>query len=144
MQVWRHRYGTLTDCSQLANDLQILYGPLVFCIKLSILLLLKRLFCPTGRNVTWYLIQLLIWSNLLFYFADTVVEIWACTPRRKIWKHKTPGHCVDVNKAFIATAAVNVVSDFLILALPICNVLMLQMPAKRKIAISAVFLFGTL
>lgn len=134
----------LTRISKLANSFEILYGPLIFCIKLSILLQLKKIFCPSGRNVTWYLIQLLIWSNLLFYFADTCVEIWECTPRTKIWDPMVPGHCVNINTAFVATAAVNVVSDLLILALPICNVWNLQMPKKRKMTISGVFLFGGL
>ena len=52
--------------------------------------------------------------------------------------------CVNINAAFIATAAVNVVSDLLILALPVCNVWHLQMSVKRKIGISGVFLFGGL
>ena len=116
----------------------------MFCIKLSILLQLKQLFCPPGRNMTWYLIQLLVWSNLLFYIADTCVEIWECIPRSKIWDRMVPGRCVNINAAFFATAAVNVVSDFLMLALPVSNVWNLQMPVKRKIAISGVFLFGGL
>ena len=72
------------------------------------------------------------------------MEIWECTPRSKIWDAMTPGRCVNINAAFIATAAVNVVSDFLILTLPVCNVWNLQMSVKSKIVISCVFLFGGL
>ncbi|KAI9842248.1 MAG: hypothetical protein M1837_007393 [Sclerophora amabilis] len=44
--------------------------------------------------------------------------------------------------AFIATAVINIISDFAMLVLPIGSIWQLQMPKRRKMGLSAVFLTG--
>ncbi|CAD6582658.1 MAG: hypothetical protein ASARMPREDX12_000997 [Alectoria sarmentosa] len=127
---------------KLSNAVEIIYGPLLFITKLSILLLYIRIFVPTHRGARFHWIKFLIWSNFLFYFADTLVEIFQCVPRTKIWNPTIPGRCVNVDIAFVTTAAVNVVSDFSILLLPLICIWQLQMPTRRKLTICAVFAAG--
>ena len=103
-----------------------------------------RIFVVPKTGGLYYTIQFLVWLNALFYFADTMAEILQCVPRRKIWNPTVKGHCINVNAAYITTAAVNVVSDFSILALPLFCVWHLQMPTRRKIGISAMFATGFL
>ena len=112
--------------------------------KLSILLLYIRVFVVPKAGALYYTIQSLIWSNALFYVADTLAEILQCLPRSKIWNPKMEGHCINVSAAFITTAAVNAVSDFSILILPLARVWQLQMPTRRKISVSAMFAAGLL
>lgn len=87
----------------------------------------------------------MIGVNLGFYVAITLVEILSCSPREKYWNVlMTTGHCLDVNDANISAGAVNSFSDFVILLLPLSVIWRLQMPLKRKIGVSAVFLTGLL
>ncbi|MCJ1458495.1 hypothetical protein MMC28_008868, partial [Mycoblastus sanguinarius] len=121
--IWDTPLGKEMQWLKLANAEEIFYGPLIFITKLSILLQYIRIFVPTRRSAMFYSINVLIWTNCLFYIADTLVEIFQCVPRTKIWDPTIPGHCVNVNIAFITTAA-------------------LHMPTRRKLGISAVFAAG--
>ena len=103
-----------------------------------------RTFVVHRPGTLYYAIHLLIWSNGLFYLADTIVEILQCVPRTKIWDPFVKGHCIDVNTAFVATAAVNVISDISILILPLFCVWRLQIPIRRKMGISTMFAAGVL
>ncbi|PYH77223.1 putative ribosomal protein L36e [Aspergillus uvarum CBS 121591] len=132
----------LREFSKLANASQVLYGPLIYITKLSILLLYLRLFAPSTRNTPFWLIQTLIWMNFLFYFADTIVKICECKPRSKIWDQDIPGQCININIPILVTSIVNVVSDFLMLLLPIVCVWRLQMTWWKKMGLSAVFAAG--
>ena len=134
----------LAKGTQLVNVEQILYCPLIFLTKLSILLQYLRIFVPNHAGKLYYTVQLIIWLNLLFYTATALVEIFTCMPRKKIWEPSTPGRCVNIGILVITTGAINVISDFSILMLPLSSIWGLQMPRKRKIALSAVFATGLL
>lgn len=132
----------VSHLAQLANVEEILYCPLIFLTKLSILLQYLRIFVPNHAGKLYYTVLLIIWLNLLFYTATTLVEIFTCMPRKKIWEPSTPGRCVNTGFLVITTGAINVISDFSILMLPLSSIWGLQMPKKRKIALSAVFATG--
>ena len=134
----------LAEGKQLAKVQAILYCPLIFVTKLSILLQYLRIFVPNHAGKLYYAVQFMIWLNLLFYIAVTLVGIFTCTPRKKIWESSTPGRCVNTNVLEITTGTINVISDFSILMLPLNSIWRLQMPRKRKIALSAVFATGLL
>lgn len=130
--------------TQLANVIEIIYNPIIFATKLSILLLFLRIFVPNGRSTTYYTIHVLIWLNLFFYIANVPIEIWPCIPRKKLWTPSLPGHCLNNERVFVAGGAINVVSDFAILLLPVVLISRLQMPLKKKIGVSAIFATGFL
>ena len=87
---------------------------------------------------------LIIWVMLVYYFTDAVLSICICTPREKIWNPLMEGHCLDQNTAWKFHAVFNVVSDFLILLLPLPSVWKLQLPCKKKILITSIFATGIL
>jgi large subunit ribosomal protein L36e len=128
----------------LANVIEIIYNPIIFAAKLSILLLFLRVFVPSGKGATYYVIHTLIWLNLLFYIANVPIEIWPCIPRQKLWKPSIPGRCLNNERVFVAGGAINVVSDFAIMLLPVLLISRLQMPLKKKIGVSAIFATGFL
>ncbi|KAE8154366.1 hypothetical protein BDV25DRAFT_172386 [Aspergillus avenaceus] len=134
----------LVKYSMLANASQVMYGPLIFITKLSILLLYLRVFTPANKSWMYIFSHGLLWFNAAFYLADTLLEIFACTPREKIWHPEVDGRCVNVNVMILATAILNTLSDFSLLILPICAVWRLHMDMSRKLGISAVFAAGLL
>jgi len=131
---------------QWINVSEILYGIIIFFIKLSILLQYLRIFV-TSRNGNMALlvaIQVCIWCCLLFYLIIDIFAISACVPREKIWNPLMSGHCIDTDSEYKATGIFNVVSDFAVLILPIAPLWRLQMPLRRKFGVSAIFATGLL
>ena len=130
---------------QWINVSAILYGIIVFLIKLSILLQYLRIFVPSrkGNELLFVAIQTLIWSSFIFYFVESIFAVVICTPREKIWNPlMTTGYCFDGDATYMASGMFNVVSDFAILILPILPILRLQLPLKRKLMMLAVFATG--
>ena len=99
---------------------------------------------PSHVGLMYWTTHIIIWFNLLLYGAVMFVEIFQCAPRAKIWKPWLPGHCIDINIAFITTAAINIISDVAILVLPMKIIWHLQMPIKRKWGVTAMFGTGVL
>ena len=54
------------------------------------------------------------------------------------------GGCINLKAAFIAASAINVVSDFSILLLPLYHVSRLKIATRRKIGVMAIFAVGIL
>ncbi|GFF76359.1 hypothetical protein IFM61606_03816 [Aspergillus udagawae] len=142
IHIWEVDESDLQRYSKWANTSQIIYGPLIFITKLSVILLYLRVFAPSFRSKTFLCIHALIWLNLGFYFADTIVKIFECSPRAKIWDKTLKGHCININIPIIVTSSINVASDFLILVLPIVSVWRLQMRNSKKWGTSAIFAAG--
>ena len=112
--------------------------------KLSILLQLMHIFAPARERVTYYVCQIMIWFNVLFYISTMLVVIFQCNPRAKFWEPTLPGHCINIEVVDIVAAAINVFSDVVLLLFPITCVWQLQMPNRSKVAVSAVFTTGIL
>lgn len=139
---WDVTLARLTDLLLVYNIIEILYGPLIFVAKLTILLQFKRIFCPSKRGAIYWCIYALIWANLIFYLVDTLVLVFSCTPRAKINHPELPGHCLNSQANFVVTGGWNVFSDFSILTLPLSSIWNLKMSTRRKVQISAVFATG--
>ena len=83
--------------------------------------------------------------TVIFYLAVMLFRIFACMPREKIWNPEVPGTCiVNSDAQIVSTAALNVLSDFVLLILPLARIWQLQIPTHKKWAISTVFATGLL
>ncbi|KAK0511236.1 hypothetical protein JMJ35_005809 [Cladonia borealis] len=125
----------------------ILYGPVMFFIKLSILLQYLRIFAPTRKGNMFIYVgaHICIWVSLVIYLVETIFEIDICTPREKLWNPLlVTGHCFDMYATFQTTCISNAITDFAILILPMPSVWKLQISFKRKILITAIFATGLL
>ena len=137
---------TAAGVPQYTNVVSIMYGLTMFVIKLSILLQYLRIFAPTKqRNSMFWGVHIVIWCNFVFYFVITFFEIFACNPREKYWDVLiTTGSCFNTLAENIAAGAINAVSDFVILLLPQPVIWRLQMPLKKRLQVSVIFLAGFL
>jgi hypothetical protein len=70
--------------------------------------------------------------------------IFPCTPIKKIWNITiTEGSCIDRTPVFMATAVLNMITDVLLLILPIPMVVKLHMPRAQKTALICAFSIGS-
>ena len=112
--------------------------------KISILLLILRIFLSVQRDVFFWLTQGLIAINTIFYIIFFFVPIFLCNPRSKIYNPDEPGKCLRIQALYISSASFNVISDIAMLSVPIYLIWNLQMSVRRKIGISLIFATGGL
>ena len=118
---------------------------MIWIAKGALLYQLMHIFAPTRMGFIYWSIHALLWGNLAFYIVAFLVTMFECIPLDKAWNHEIKGgHCIDLHAAYLATGAVNVISDSLILLLPMLAIWRLRMSPKQKIGISAVFATGFL
>lgn len=124
--------------------LNAIYPILIFLVKSTILLLYIRVLgtCDRTRNGAIGLIVFVF----IYCFAASLGTVFACTPRQRIWDVTVHGgRCIDIKTLLVAVAALNVVSDILILLLPMPLVwYFLRIPRRQKTALTAVFMTGSL
>ncbi|KAL8852626.1 MAG: hypothetical protein Q9221_002506 [Calogaya cf. arnoldii] len=110
----------------------------MFFTKLSLFILYYRIFNPS--KTMRYLIYLGIGFNFVYYTIYLFIYSFYCPNTSK--KALTCSH--EVKVISVATSAINVVSDFYILLIPLAAISNLQLPKKRKLGLFAVFFTGFL
>ncbi|KAF2877772.1 hypothetical protein BDV95DRAFT_588804 [Massariosphaeria phaeospora] len=122
----------------------VFYGLIIMLLKAAILLDWIRIFVPHGqRNAMFWISHAMIWSNVLFYGVGTLVELFQCTPREKIWNPLVEGSCpINMKSHNIASGVINLVSDLIIIGLPQQMIWKMQISRPTKIGISLLFAIG--
>ena len=109
------------------------------------LFLYLRIFPGTSfRLVTHVLIAFIVAVSIAFI----TVTIFQCKPISAFWDKtllKNPAnHCFKAKAFWFSYSVINIVSDVLILLLPISEVIKLQLPRREKVALCGVFSLGIL
>ena len=90
-------------------------------------------------------IHLCIWTTLGFYLCHLVIAVLDFDPCSRVWNFGLDVRkCLEIRGSFRAFGVFNVVSDFVILLLPMQCLYNLHMPIRRKISVMAVFATGSL
>lgn len=120
----------------------IAYCPLLGLAKFSILLLYLKLGPIRWFHVAVYITMfIVIGANFALIFAF----IFACTPVKRGWDITiTEGSCINRAALYIATAVLNMITDILLLLLPIPIVVRLQMPRIQKLGLILIFAIGSM
>jgi hypothetical protein len=91
--------------------------------------------------------RFIIWLNVV-NLANMVAVFFAivfqCFPIEKTWEPFLEGHCVDRRILFVASSSINILTDLLVLGLPLRIFIDLKIPKRTKIALMFVFLLGFL
>ncbi|KAJ5949045.1 hypothetical protein N7454_000629 [Penicillium verhagenii] len=112
----------------------ILYCPMALFVKIALLSILTRIFKPY-RGKVWFIYGFL--GCLCTYYAVAlIVKIRMCAPIPKYWfGDAVDGSCLDQTAALIADSVISVVSDIIILVLPLPLTWSLQMSRNRKLRV---------
>lgn len=90
-----------------------------------------------GCNITIALVA--SWA-----IACTVVGVAQCVPVRRAWDQSVPGGCIDLTIFFICQRATNLVTDLILLVLPIKVVLGLNASLAKRLSLVFGFSMGFL
>lgn len=110
----------------------------VFC-KLSILWLYTCIFSTKTFRIAAYIMMGIVGG---YGVAFLVIFCTNCRPISQQWDPVPGGVCKDVTIEQIASVSVNMVIDTAIVVLPMPPLWGLQMPIRKKIAITGLFSIG--
>lgn len=93
----------------------------------------------------WYCARIIIVVNGINYSIGTFVNIFACSPREAFWNPLIKdSRCINNEIRILFTRGYNVISDIIILILPLRAVWKLWIPTRKKIEIVFLFAIGLL
>ncbi|KAG7409717.1 hypothetical protein LZL87_010051 [Fusarium oxysporum] len=122
---------------------QTLYASDVFLTKICVALFYLRIFpVVTVQRLIWGTIGVAALGMVIF----DILAIAQCQPISFYWTgwdklHE--GHCLGINPLAWAIAAVSIILDVWMLAIPIWQLVRLQMKWQRKLAVAVMFTVGT-
>lgn len=121
--------------------MQVLYNPILALVKSSVLVFMLRL-GGHKTEVRWT-IYILNTLNTLQGAAIFFVVVFQQVPVYAVWTPSiTPTMRIDKVKMFIATAVLTIVTDVLVLVIPVYLFIGLRMRVATKLGLITVFLLG--
>ncbi|EEH39877.2 hypothetical protein PAAG_02066 [Paracoccidioides lutzii Pb01] len=137
---WDLTHGEMIQALKFVFAAQVMYKFVICFTKTSILLLYLRAFY-VRRYFRWgcYLMITFTVATGIAYIPPT---IWQCTPVASFWDRSIPHNCISNRPSWLSYTLVNILSDFMILILPIQEVLRLQLKTRDKVAVIMIFAVG--
>ena len=88
----------------------------------------------------------LVATGICFIWAigGMVPTIVQCQPIATLWNPNLPGRCLDLHQLSLGLAISNLLTDILVLCLPIYMVWTLTLSFRNRVAVSIVFIAGGL
>ncbi len=134
--------GIATIWGKYLVAISIIYFAGVNVPKMAILALYRRLFPnKSNRYVIYALMVILIGLTV----STVVTALVACVPFAANWDPTLPGaRCIDKEAFFIWGSLPNIITDIVMLILPVRIVWNLNTSTRLKIGLTITFLFGSL
>lgn len=120
--------------------LEIIYGFAIAFAKCSILLLYYRIFISSRFRVAIYVLAFIVIS---WGLSDVFVAIFQCSPVRFAWDKAIQGSCINQLAFYRWISMPNIVTDIVMLSLPMPMVWKLHCSVAQRVGLSAIFLMGS-
>lgn len=117
------------------------YTSCITIVKLSILCFYLRVFPNSKLRIAT---QIVIGIVSLWGLGSVLMFFFVCRPFEATWNPLAGGTCSDRIATFLAVGAYNIVSDVIILALPLRTIWTLNTRSQMKVALTVLFLTGLL
>ncbi|KAI0160000.1 integral membrane protein [Hypoxylon sp. FL1284] len=118
---------------------QIFYKLTLNLSKASILFLYLRIFIQRWFRISCYVVLAVILSYMV---ATTGASIWQCTPIERAWDKSVDGTCITITGNWISNASFSVITDVILVLLPVQPIFKSNLPTKQKWALTIVFTLG--
>ena len=122
---------------------QVLYAIGLALVKTSMMVLYHKLFgTKSSMRIAIYVTGTIVWAWAMSIILESFL---LCHPVAFNWNPTLPeGGCGNRNAAFVVAGVLNMVTDFMVMLLPIPYIWKLQLPVGRKIGLSVAFSIGLL
>jgi hypothetical protein len=134
----------LTTWAKFVFIFPIVYVPAAALPKFSLLALYLRVFGtrtnPKSRMVILITIGIVALNMLVNFF----ITFGMCRPLAFLWNKKiVGGSCIDINTWWRWASLANIVTDLIMLFLPVPTIIQIQAPKKIKVGLAVTFLTGS-
>ena len=119
----------------------LIYTACITIVKLSILCFYLRVFPSSKLRIAT---QIVIGLVSLWGLGSLIMFFFVCRPFQATWNPLAEDSCADRISTFLAVGAYNIVSDIVILALPLRTMWTLNTRSQMKVALTVLFLTGLL
>ncbi|CAG7940614.1 unnamed protein product [Penicillium salamii] len=126
---------------QIGYSNNFVYTGCIAFIKFSILALYKRLFAIRTMNLA---VNAMFGFVCLWVVGVYVAGALICIPASKFWDPSVEGACLDPYKFYYGIQVPNILSDLILLIMPMQVVWSLPIPKSQKALLCGVFLVGGL
>lgn len=127
--------------AKLAVSIPVIYLGAILFPKSAILAIFLRIFTKAPYRKTCYALAVLLIAN---WVANTTAGLLMCVPLRYLWdKSILGGHCFDINTYFRWSSLINILTDVVMLLLPLPVVWKLRTSTNIKIGLSFTFAMGS-
>jgi hypothetical protein len=127
---------------QLILPVEALYGVTLCLIKTSLVVFYIRIF---GNAPNFRLSAYIAIGVLVAWAISVVLETFLlCRPLAFNWDTTIKGVCGNRNTVYVSAGALNVVTDFMVMLLPIPHIIKLQLAVKKKLGLVFMFSIGIL
>jgi hypothetical protein len=109
--------------------------------KVSVILLYLRIFVSRTFRLAAFAVLFVVVGYGIGGIAAT---IWQCVPIQGAWDKNTPATCINSDVFWVAYAALNIITDIMVLALPIIPIMRLQLGLRDRLLLCGVFTLGGL
>ncbi|KAK1145238.1 hypothetical protein N8T08_004391 [Aspergillus melleus] len=120
----------------------VLYCPMALLTKIALLSILIRIFSPYKSKIIF--IYVFLGCLAIYYTVAEIVKIRMCDPVPAYWDQRINASCLDQRAALIADSVISVVSDLIILVLPLPLTWSLQMSRNKKLRVVGMLSAGGL
>jgi hypothetical protein len=119
----------------------ILYCPFLAFAKFSLLFFYLKL-----SYLRWF--RACVYASMFLVVGYNIALlgplVFPCTPVKRTWDITIiEGSCIDRTPVYMATAVLNMITDIILLVLPIPMVVSLQMPRAQKVGLICAFGIGS-
>ncbi|KAL3442241.1 hypothetical protein BJX65DRAFT_226956 [Aspergillus insuetus] len=123
--------------------LALLYGVAVLFVKIALLSILGRIF--TSYPYLVYFLKTYMLVLCLYYVLLLFLKAFSCSPPSKFWEGRAEdGSCLGRRGIYLADAIFSVISDAIILMIPIPLAWRLQLPLRKKVQVAVILGAGGL
>lgn len=129
----------LVTCLKCLLALECMYNVTMVAVKFSFCFLYLRLF-PMLKHRVWAIAGFV----LAFSCTFIIVGLLQCTPMVKIWEPTHAGTCLNTTAIFLANAVLHIVSDIILLLLPVTQMIKLKVETVVKLSLVSIFMLGAL
>ncbi|POS72414.1 CFEM domain-containing protein [Diaporthe helianthi] len=112
---------------------QLLYNPILALVKNGMLLFFLRVGGSIDKLRRFILAIIVL--NTLMMVSIFLIDLLQCLPIEKTFYPNSPGTCINVGDFFIGTAAAAILTDILVMIIPVWITWNLKMKMRKKLAV---------
>ncbi|PYI11753.1 hypothetical protein BO78DRAFT_413562 [Aspergillus sclerotiicarbonarius CBS 121057] len=123
--------------------LEALYGIVMGLIKSSVMLFFTRIFgSKRSFRICVFVVMVLVWIWAISVILETLL---LCRPLAYNWDMTiSNGVCGNRNATYVVAGTLNLITDLMVMALPLPHIWKLQLSIPKRLALSFVFCLGLL